>query len=265
VAQAQAVQDQAAENSFSIYQLKGGNETLDYRFEPLDSIHRNGLSVKPENYELIYTAPLTEKDDLESIYTRFNVDRPADFTGHSLSVSDIVVLHQDGKDTAHYCDRVGFSEVPEFLRERQPGLTPDDLETGECIRTPRGSFYVTAMSREQMEAAGYGVHHISDDGKYLIMGNGTRAFAVAAEQPEKDNPLRTAEMTLEDDYGMIDGVINNGRRGEELEKAQEYAERATPEKPSIRERLEDAKRECAEHKPPEGKKPGRDVPEHDCL
>ena len=74
------------------------------------------------------------------------------------------------------------------------------------------------MSREQMEAAGYGFHHQSDDGKYLIMGNGTRAFAVAAEQPEQDNPLRTAEMTLEDDYGMIDGVINNGRRGEELEK-----------------------------------------------
>ena len=97
------------------------------------------------------------------------------------------------------------------------------------------------------------------------MGNGTRAFAVAAEQPEKDNPLRTAEMTLEDDYGMIDGVINNGRRGEESEKAQEYADRTTPEKPSIRERLEDAKRECAEYKPPEGKKPGRDVPEHDCL
>ena len=265
VAQARAVQDQAAENSFSIYQLKGGNETLDYRFEPLDSIHRNGLSVKPENYELVYEAPLTAKDDLESIYTRFNVDCPADFTGHSLSVSDIVVLHQDGKDTAHYCDRVGFSEVPGFLQERQPELTPDDLETGEMVRTPRGSFYVTAMSREQMKAAGYGVHHISDDGKYLIMGNGTRAFAVAAEQPEKDNPLRTAEMTLEDDYGMIDGVINNGKRGEELEKAQEYAERATPEKPSIRERLEDAKRECAEHKPPEGKKPGRDVPEHDCL
>ena len=265
VVQARAVQDQAAENSFSIYQLKGGNETLDYRFEPLDSIHRNGLSVKPENYELVYEVPMTEKDNLESIYTRFNVDRPADFTGHSLSVSDIVVLHQGGKDTAHYCDRAGFSEVPEFLRERQPELTPDDLETGERIQTPRGSFYVTAMSREQMEAAGYGVHHISDDGKYLIMGNGTRAFAVAAEQPEKDNPLRTAEMTLEDDYGMIDGVINNGRRGEELEKAQEYADRTTPEKPSIRERLEDAKRECAEHKPPEGKKPGRDVPEHDCL
>lgn len=127
------------------------------------------------------------------------------------------------------------------------------------IKDSRGSFYVTAMSREQMEAVGYGVHHISDDGKYLIMGNGTRAFAVAAEQPEKDNPLRTAEMTLEDDYGMIDGVINNGRRGEELEKAKEHAERTQPEKkPSIRERLAAAKQECAKQQPrpaPEKKPP----------
>ena len=253
VEQARAAQGEPV-GSFSIYQLKGGNETLDYRFEPLDSIHRNGLSVKPENYELVYEAPLTEKDNLESIYTRFNVDRPADFTGHSLSVSDIVVLHQGGKDTAHYCDRFGFSQVPEFLQpERAAEVTiptPDQMATQERISTPRGSFCVTAMSREQMEAAGYGVHHISDDGKYLIMGNGTRAFAVAAEQLEKDNPLRTAEMTLEDDYGMIDGVINNGRRGEELEKAREHAERTQPEKkPSIRERLAAAKQECAKQQP----------------
>ena len=249
-------EEPAPEDSFSIYQLKGGDETLDYRFEPLDSIHRNGLSVDPANYELVYTAPLTERDSLESIYTRFNMDRPADFTGHSLSVSDIVVLHQDGKDTAHYCDRFGFSQVPEFLQERQRSLTPDALETGETVRTPRGTFYVTAMSREQMEAAGYGFHHQSEDGKYLIMGNGTRAFAISAEPaPEKDNPLRTAEMTLEDDYGMIDGVINNGRRGEEVAKA----------KPSIRERLEDSKRECSERKPPEKGRPGRDTPEHGEL
>ena len=265
VEQSQAV----PRDTFSIYQLKPGDATRDYRFEPLDAIRNNGLSVKPENYELVYTAPLTEKDSLESIYTRFNIDHPADFKGHSLSVSDIVVLHQDGKDTAHYCDRFGFSQVPEFLQpERAAEVTiptPDQMATRDRISTPRGSFCVTNMTQEQMQAAGYGIHHQSDDGKYLIMGNGTRAFAVAVEQPEKDNPLRTAEMTLEDDYGMIDGVINNGRRGEELEKAQEYAERTTPEKPSIRERLEDAKRECAEHKPPEGKKPGRDVPEHDCL
>lgn len=244
VEQARAAQDEPV-GSFSIYQLKGGNETLDYRFEPLDSIHRNGLSVKPENYELVYEAPMTEKDNLESIYTRFNVDRPADFTGHSLSVSDIVVLHQGGKDTAHYCDRAGFSEVPEFLQPAQKSR-----EITERIQTPRGSFYLCGMTREQMEADGYGFHHASEDGKYLIMANGTQAYAVRADAPEKDNPLRTAEMTLEDDYGMIDGVINNGRRGEELEKAKEHAERTQPEKkPSIRERLAAAKQECAKQQP----------------
>ena len=268
VDQARAVQEEPAqEDRFSIYQLKGGDETLDYRFEPLDAIRRNGLSVDSANYELVYTAPLTERDNLESIYTRFNIDRPADFHGHSLSVSDIVVLHQAGKDTAHYCDRFGFSQVPEFLEpERAKEVTiptPDQMETGETVRTPRGSFYVTAMSKEQMEAAGYGLHHQSDDGKYLIMGNGTRAFAVLAEQPEKDNPLRTAEMTLEDDYGMMDGVINNGRRGEEVEKAKEAAEKGgTEKKPSIRERLEDAKKECSERKPPEKGRPDREAPEH---
>ena len=253
VEQARAAQGEPV-GSFSIYQLKGGNETLDYRFEPLDSIHRNGLSVKPENYELVYEAPLTTKDNLESIYTRFNVDRPADFTGHSLSVSDIVVLHQDGKDTAHYCDRAGFSEVPEFLQPAQKSL-----DITERIQTPRGSFYLCGMTREQMEADGYGFHHASEDGKYLIMANGTQAYAVRADAPEKDNPLRTAEMTLEDDYGMIDGVINNGRRGEELEKAKEHAERTQPEKkPSIRERLAAAKQECAKQQPrpaPEKKPP----------
>ena len=241
VAQARAAQG----DTFSIYQLKPGDSTRDYRFEPLDTIRNNGLSVKPENYELVYEAPMTAKDDLESIYTRFNVDRPADFTGHSLSVSDIVVLHQDGKDTAHYCDRAGFSEVPEFLQPAQKSL-----DITERIQTPRGSFYLCGMTREQMEADGYGFHHASEDGKYLIMANGTQAYAVRADAPEKDNPLRTAEMTLEDDYGMIDGVINNGRRGEELEKAREHAERTQPEKkPSIRERLAAAKQECAKQQP----------------
>ena len=281
----------------------------------------------------------------------------------------------------------GYEEVLDMA----PELTPDDRETGETVRTPRGTFYVTDMSREQMEAAGYGFHHQSEDGNYLIMGNGSRAFAIRngeapehaapekmmvlvvepmkepyvkeidpglhalqAEvggdigaaypfrdpvalvcndegkligldlnrglrdengelydimagtflvvglgeedfaslspelaqkymehfrqpeqfislggqiialpvEPERDNPLRTAEMTLEDDYGMIDGVINNGRRGEETEKA---AESGPGKKPSIRERLEDAKKECSEHKLPEKGRSGRNTPEHGSL
>ena len=79
---------------------------------------------------------------------------------------------------------------------------------------------------------------------------------------EPENPLHTAEMTLEDDYGMIDGIINNGRRGEELEKAQAEARRTTPEKkPSIRERLEDAKRECGSRKAPDKPAPQKKPPE----
>ena len=203
-------------DTFSIYQIKGGDETRDFRFEPYDRLQAAGNVVDKANYELVYSAPLAPETSLEDIYTRFNIDHPKDFKGHSLSVSDVVVLHQDGQDAAHFVDSVGFREVPEFLQE-QKQLTPDDLETGETVKTPRGTFHVTAMSREQIEAAGYGFHHQSDDGKYLIMGNGTRAFAVAAEQAQRDNPLKTAEQTTEQNGNMIDGIINNTPTVDELE------------------------------------------------
>ena len=175
-----------------------------------------GNVVDKANYELIYSAELTPGTSLEDIYTRFNIDHPKDFKGHSLSVSDVVVLHQDGQDTAHYVDSFGYKSVPEFLQE-QKQLTPDELETGETIKTPRGTFYVTDMSREQMEAAGYGFHHQSDDGKYLVMGNGTRAFAIAAEQAQRENPLKAAEQTTEQNENMIDEIINNTPSVDELE------------------------------------------------
>ena len=203
-------------DTFSIYQIKGGDETRDFRFEPYDRLQAAGNVVDRANYELVYSAPLAPETSLEDIYTRFNIDHPKDFKGHSLSVSDVVVLHQDGQDAAHFVDSIGFREVPEFLQE-QKQLTPDDLETGETVKTPRGTFHVTAMSREQIEAAGYGFHHQSDDGKYLIMGNGTRAFAVAAEQAQRDNPLKTAEQTIEQNGNMIDGIINNTPTVDELE------------------------------------------------
>jgi len=149
------------------------------------------------------------------------------------------------QDTSIAEDKAKLIERPE---------QPDDHLTGERIQTPRGSFALTDLSREQMEAAGYGVHHQSDDRQFLIMGNGTRAFAVVnAEMQEKDNPLKTAEMTVEDDYAMIDGQINNGRRDE------------VKEKPSIRERLAEAKRECSERPTPEKAREGRGTPEHGSL
>ena len=129
------------------------------RFEPYDRLTATGYRVDPKNYALVYSAELTPGTSLEDIYTRFNIDHPKDFKGHSLSVSDVVVLHQNGQDTAHYVDSFGYKEVPEFFKEQEKALIPDDLETGETIKTPRGTFYVTAMSREQMEAAGYGLHH----------------------------------------------------------------------------------------------------------
>ena len=258
------VQDaEADKDTFSIYQLKQGDETRDFRFEPYDRLQAAGNAVDKANYELVYSAELTPGTSLEDIYTRFNIDHPKDFKGHSLSVSDVVVLHQNGQDSAHYVDSFGYKEVPEFLHEKQPQLTPDNLETGETIKTPRGTFYVTAMSREQMEAAGYGLHHQSDDGKYLIMGNGTRAFAVAAEQPEKANPLKHVEDTIEQNDNNFDGIINNTPTVDELEAKVKAGEQISlvdlaeaikadkergKEKPSIRAQLKADKERAGKKK-----------------
>lgn len=177
--------------TYMVYQLKATEENHLLRFESLDRLYAADKTVDPSNYELVYAGPLTPGDTLESIYRDLNVNHPEDYHGYSLSMSDVVVLREYGKDTAHYCDRIGFTEVPQFLNPQQ--------------------------------AQG------------------------------KENPLRTAEMTIEDDYGMIDGVINNGRRDESQGKS------------SIRDRLEAAKKECSKQKSPEGKHPGRDVPEQGDL
>ena len=103
-------------DSFFIYQLKRGDETRDLRFEPYDRLTAAGHTVDPANYDLIYSAPLAPGTSLEAIFTRFNIDHPKDFKGHSLSVSDVVVLHQNGQDTAHYVDSIGYRQTPEFLQ-----------------------------------------------------------------------------------------------------------------------------------------------------
>ena len=110
-------------DAFGIYQLKDGDGMRDYHFEPYDRLQAAGLSVEAANYDLIYTAELTPGTSLEDIYTRFNIDLPEDFKEHSLSVSDIVVLHQNGENTAHYVDSIGYRNVPEFLRGQTQQLT----------------------------------------------------------------------------------------------------------------------------------------------
>lgn len=148
-------EQEKADNTFSIYQLKD-NVPVDYHFRPLDELRAKGLSVDPANYEKVYEAALSPGMDLEHIFEKFNISRPEDFKGHSLSVSDIVVLHQSGTDTAHYVDRLGFSDV-------------------------------------------------------------TKDF-------QKENPLKTAEQSTEQNKNMIDGIINNAPAADVQETAENTGE-----------------------------------------
>ena len=204
-----------AQPNFSIYQVPPGPEGRDFRYRSYEDLQADGLSVDRKNYQLVYTAPLDKDTTLDEIYRRFNIEHPSDYKGHSLSMGDIVVFRQDGKQTAYYVDEgADYRQVPEFFAQPEKQLTPDECMTGEQIQTPRGRFYLTDRSREQMEAAGYGFHHQSEDGRYLIMANGTRAFAIPA-QPESH--IKTAEMSTEQNYNMIDGMMNNAPSMEELE------------------------------------------------
>lgn len=134
------------QDAFLIYQIRRGGELDAYRFMNYDYLQSKGVTPEHDGYDAIYTGGLADygdnKTNLDMIYQRFNVDHPADFKGHSLSVSDIVALKKDGVVSCHYVDSIGFRELPNFLK------------------------------------------------------------------PE--NYLKNAEMAMEDDYGMIDGIINNG-------------------------------------------------------
>ena len=129
---------------FAIYQVSR-DDPQNVRFMNLDWLKSHNISIDRSNYDLIYTAPLRESgtvpEQLEKLYQQFNLEKPVDFHSPSMSVSDIVAIRQDGKVSCHYCDSVGFTQIPGFL---------------------------------------------------------------------PDNPMKNAEMMLEDDYGMIDGIINNG-------------------------------------------------------
>ena len=148
---------------FAIYQVKHTDELRDIRYEGLEWIKSIGRTVQRDNYDLVYTAPLAHGDlkgsVLDNLEYRFNNEHPADYRHPSMSVSDIVAIKQDGKVSCHYCDSVGFTEIPGFL---------------------------------------------------------------------PDNPLKNAEMMLEDDYGMIDGIINNGPKEPSVAQLEQQARSGQP-------------------------------------
>ena len=148
---------------YAIYQVKHTDELRDIRYEGLEWIKSIGRTVQRDNYDLVYTAPLTPGDlkgsVLDNLEYRFNNEHPADYRHPSMSVSDIVAIKQDGKVSCHYCDSFGFQQIPGFL---------------------------------------------------------------------PDNPLKSAEMTVEDDYGMIDGVINNGPKEPTVAQLEQQARSGQP-------------------------------------
>ena len=172
----------------------------------------------------------------------------------------------------------GYSYKDGQLEKQQPEATPESLLTGETVRTPRGNFHITDMSREQIEAAGFGFHHASEDGKYLIMGNGTQAYAIAAEQPQRDNPLKHVEDTIEQNDNNFDGIINNtpqtptvadleqrAKAGEaisvtDLAKAVKAEKREQPQKkPSILKKLDEYKKQAAQQPKDKQKEQKKDL------
>lgn len=133
-------------DTYSVYQLKDGEEYRDFQFEPLDRLEAVGKQVDSGNYELVYSAPYTEKDSLEGIYAKLNMDRPDNFHGHSLSVSDVVVLHQDGQDRAHYCDSFGFQDVTDrWMREPVAENTLDAQAAEKAPDTPEAENTLTVL------------------------------------------------------------------------------------------------------------------------
>ena len=147
---------------FAIYQVSR-DDPQNVRFMNLDWLQSHNLAVDRNNYDMIYTAPLngsgSAMEQLETLYEQFNLQKPVDFHSPSMSVSDIVAIKQDGKVSCHYCDSVGFTEIPGFL---------------------------------------------------------------------PDNPLKNAEMMLEDDYGMIDGIINNGPKERTVAQLEQQARSGQP-------------------------------------
>lgn len=120
-----------SEDRYGIYQLEDGEETRDFRYMGMDYLEEQGIEVERNHYNLIYSAPLEAGMTLDDIWEKFNIDHTEDFQGHSLSISDVVVLHQNGENTSHYVDRIGFQELPEFIKEVDEAIVEQEKSAME--------------------------------------------------------------------------------------------------------------------------------------
>ena len=218
------------ESTFAIYQLKDGEETRDYRFEPLDRLRAVGLDVQRDNYDLVYSAPLADGESLEDIFRRFNIDHPADFTGHSLSVSDIVVLRHGDTETAHYCDSFGFTEVPEFLQQQEQTAEKWNGIDGLLNDKP---FMPDATPTEQANAL---IDLAEQDGQRL--GNAERGLIVQYHEQVQDLPKTIAlvnelcEKGFEQQHGHLDYLVKQ-RIDAEITAAVQERQQTEPLPPSL--------------------------------
>ena len=207
------------ESRFGIYQLKDTEETRDFRFMAMDYLEMKGIPVSKENYTLVYTGELKEGMSLEDIYTRFNIDRPVDFTGHSLSVSDVVVLHQDGENTSHYVDSVGYRAIPEFTKELSV-FSETREEKNTDIEDVAEVAENTAESGIQEEAdADKFTYYVIEDLSARIGSNPEKGeverFDSLAEAITKFKECREREDS--DQTGMTKAVFGFGINGKEFD------------------------------------------------
>ncbi len=172
-------------DTFSIYQVPAGPEGRDFRYRPYEELQAAGLAVDRKNYELVYTAPLDGKTTLENIYRTFNADdRPADFRGHSLSVSDVVVINRGGKEEAHYCDSIGFTPVPEFMQESH--IKTAEMSTEQNYNMIDGTLN-NAPSMGELEAK-------AKAGEQISLFDVAEAAKAEAQKPKQ---TRTASKTAQ--------------------------------------------------------------------
>ena len=223
--------------SFGIYQIRHGSPGENYKFMNMSFLESQGMQIKKEDYELVYVGELSGTMTLEDIYEKFNMDHPKGFQGHSLSVSDVVVLNDGGNVTAHFVDSISFEQLDSFLNLEEQVLDELAYQVGEqyfAIQTTEEgydySFYdedfrlidggvyendeisIEEAAEELLEEEGWTSERTRADYDQLMEKVEEMDEVVMAEIQKSQGeykPLAKMEELEEENYNMIDNVLNN--------------------------------------------------------